>query len=155
MRKFLLVGALFLAFNFTNAQKHIIKANPMGLASGFANIGYEFVASDSETGTIAGVYFNKNKISGSGLGIEYRFYFSSEAAKGLHGGPSVGILSLSYENNSELVFSIGAETGYQWIIGKHFALDVFGAYGFLVGTDKLNGLDKSVASFGISIGYAW
>ncbi len=155
MRKFLLVGALFLAFNFTNAQENVIKVNPIGLAFGAANAGYEFTTADSQTATISGLYFSVDDISGGGLGAEYRFYFTGEAVNGWHAGPSLGYFSLSDDNESASIFSIGAETGRQWIIGEHFALDLFAGYGFLIGADNLSGLSASAASFGISIGYAW
>ncbi len=156
MKKILVLGMLFFAFNITNAQTNVIKANPLGLAFGIANAGYEFTTSDSQTATISGLYFNVSDITGFGAGAEYRFYFADEAIRGWHAGPSLGYFSLEdNSNNSASVFSIGGEVGHQWIFGEHFALDVFAGLGFNTGGDSLAGFNSTAASLGVSIGYAW
>ena len=156
MRKILVLGALFLTFNIANAQNNVIKANPLGLAFGIANAGYEFTTTGSQTATISGIYFDVLGINGGGIGAEYRFYFDGEAIKGWHAGPSLGYLSLSDDfNSSASVFSFGAEIGHQWIFGESFALDIFAGYGAVTGGDDLSGLSSSASSIGLAIGYAW
>jgi hypothetical protein len=156
MKKILVLGMLFFAFTTTKAQTNIIKANPLGLAFGIANAGYEFATTDTQTLTVSGIYFNVLDITGVGAGLEYRFYFGDEALKGWHAGPSVGYFSLEDNyNTSASVFSAGGEAGHQWIFGEHFALDVFAGLGFVTGGDELSGFNSTTASLGVSIGYAW
>ena len=156
MKKILVLGMLFFAFTTTNAQSKVIKVNPLGLAFGIANAGFEFATTDTQTATISAIYFDVLDITGFGAGAEYRFYFKGEAIKGWHAGPSLGYFSLEDDSdNSASVFSVGGEVGHQWVFGESFALDVFGGYGAIIGGDELSGLSGSSASFGVSIGYAW
>ncbi|WP_296637633.1 DUF3575 domain-containing protein [Polaribacter sp.] len=147
----------FLVFNSTSAQTNAIKVNPLGLAFGVANAGYEFTTSDSQTATISGIYYGVPGIKGFGVGAEYRFYFSTkEALKGWHAGPSVGYFSLEDDfNTSASVFSIGGEAGHQWVWDSGFLVDVFAGLGFVTGGDTLSGLNTTSAAIGVSIGYAW
>lgn len=137
-------------------QSSAVKVNPVGLAFGFANAGYEFSTSDSQSATISGLYYDVSGISGFGVGAEYRFYFGGEALKGWHAGPSLGYLSLEDDfNTSASVFSFGGEVGHQWVWNSGFLVDVFAGLGFATGGDNLNGLDSTTIGIGVSLGYAW
>ncbi len=159
MRKLFLMAMLFTSFSFSNAQEQAIKANPIGLAFGVANAGYEFSTNEKQTLTVSGLYYNISDVSGFGAGVEYRFYFSSgEALRGWHAGPSVGYFSLEDDfNNSAGFLSLGGEVGHQWIFGEHFALDVFAGLGFVSGSsDDLSvSVSSTAVALGVSIGYAW
>lgn len=159
MKKTLLIIALAIFGLNVNAQEQAIKANPLGLAFGIANAGYEFSTNENQTFTVSGLYYNISDVSGFGAGVEYRWYFSSgEALRGWHAGPSAGYFSLSDDfDNSAGFFSVGGEAGHQWIFGEHFALDVFAGLGFVTGSsDDLDVTVSSTAvSLGFSIGYAW
>lgn len=140
-------------------QEQAIKANPIGLAFGVANAGYEFSTNDAQTATISALYYNISDVSGFGIGGEYRFYFSSgEALRSWHAGPSIGYFNLSDDfDNSSGFFSIGGEAGHQWIFGEHFLLDVFAGLSFIAGdSDSLSvTVDSLGVGLGVSIGYAW
>ncbi|WP_396601397.1 DUF3575 domain-containing protein [Algibacter sp. R77976] len=160
MKKLLLCIAIaVLGFTNVNAQDQAIKANPIGLAFGVANAGYEFTVNDNQTATISGLYYNISDISGFGAGAEYRFYFSSgEALRGWHAGPSVGYFSLKDDlDTSAGFFSIGGEIGHQWILGEHFVIDTFAGLGYVAGnSDDFNvSLSTTTISLGVSLGYAW
>lgn len=160
MKNLLLFAAIaVLGLTSVNAQEQAIKANPIGLAFGVANAGYEFSTNESQTATISGLYYNISDVSGFGLGAEYRFYFSSnEALNGWHAGPSVGYLSLEDDfNNSASFFTLGGEIGHQWILGEHFLIDTFAGIGYLAGSsdDLAVSLSSAAISIGVSLGYAW
>ena len=156
MKKILVIGMLFFAFTTTKAQSNIIKANPLGLAFGIANAGYEFATTETQTITVSGIYFNVLDIKGVGVGLEYRFYFGGEALRGWHAGPSMGYFSLEDDfNTSASVFSVGGEVGHQWIIGDHFAVDVFAGLGYVTGGDELSGFNSTAFALGVALGYAW
>lgn len=156
MKKILVLTVFLLAFNALNAQTKVIKANPLGLAFGIANAGYEFETKKGQTATVSGIYFNVFDIQGVGAGFEYRFYFGGEALKGWHAGPSIGYFSLEDKYDiSASVFSFGGEAGHQWLFGEHFALDLFTGLGVITGGSDLEGFNSTAASLGVSLGYAW
>lgn len=159
MKNFYLLAIALLSLTFSNAQEQAVKANPIGLAFGVANAGYEFATNETQTLTISGLYYNISDASGFGVGAEYRFYFSSdEALRGWHAGPSVGYVSLEDDfNNSASFFALGGEVGHQWIFGEHFLLDVFAGVGYVAGDsdDLAVSVDAVAVSLGVAIGYAW
>ncbi|HHC78894.1 MAG TPA: DUF3575 domain-containing protein [Flavobacteriia bacterium] len=156
MKKLFLVVAL-VAFSFSNAQEQAIKVNPVGVAFGVANAGYEFSLKEDQTLTIAALYYNISDISGIGAGAEYRFYFSThEALRGWHAGPNIGFFSLEDDfNNSATVFSLGGEVGHQWIFGEHFVVDVFANLGAVFGSSSTLDVNSTAVGLGVSLGYAW
>jgi len=156
MRKLLLALTLLFTFSFVNAQESAIKVNPIGLAFGIGNAGYEFTINDNQTGTISALYYNVSDISGFGAGAEYRFYFTEEALRGWHAGPSLGYFSLSDDfDNSAGFFTIGGEAGHQWIFGEHFVVDVFAGIGFVSGSSDTINVNSAAIGLGVSLGYAW
>ncbi len=157
MKKLFLVVAVF-AFSFSNAQESAVKVNPIGLAFGIANAGYEFSINDTQTVTISALYYDVSGVSGFGVGGEYRFYFSDEALRGWHAGPTAGFFSLEgsglFSDTTATIFTIGGEVGHQWIIGEHFLVDTFLGIGFVSGGGDLS-VDGTVIGLGVSFGYAW
>ena len=155
--KNLVLGVTLLFSCVVFAQNNAIMANPLGLAFGVANAGYEFTTTDAQTATISGIYYGISGIKGYGAGAEYRFYFSSgEAFKGWHAGPSLGYFALEDDfNTSASVFSIGGEAGHQWVFDNGFLIDAFASVGFVTGGDTLAGLNSTAIGLGFSIGYAW
>ena len=155
--KVLVLGVALLFSCAIFSQDKAIKANPLGLAFGIANAGYEFTTKDNQTATISGIYYGVSGIKGFGAGAEYRFYFSTgEALKGWHAGPSLGYLSLEDDfNNSASVFTLGGEAGHQWVFDSGFLIDVFAGVGYVTGGDDLSGLNSTAIGLGFSLGYAW
>ncbi|TXD52862.1 MULTISPECIES: DUF3575 domain-containing protein [unclassified Polaribacter] len=114
MKKILVFTILLFSFGFALGQSKIIKANPLGLAFGIANAGFEFKTAENQSLTVSGISYNISEINGAGAGAEYRFYLAEEDLKGWHAGPSIGFFSLKDDsNNSATVFSIAVETGHQ------------------------------------------
>ena len=160
MKKFLLTIAM-VAFGFAaNAQKNVIKANPLGLAFGVADLSY--AGADVTSGS--------EKISTSAIGAEgkFKFYFSSDkdAPRGWYAAPFVNYSSASAENNAGddvgfSAFSGGALAGYQWVFGggdSGFALDLnFGAQYVSASAkgDSSVSIDGFLPRLGVSLGYAW
>ena len=158
MKKLFLVVVAVLTFSFSNAQEQAIKANPIGLAFGIANAGYEFSVNDTQTVTISALYYDVSDVSGFGAGAEYRFYFVDEALRGWHAGPAVGFFSLEgsglLSDTTSTIFTIGGEAGHQWILGEHFVIDTFVGIGFASGGGDLN-VSGTAIGIGVSLGYAW
>ena len=156
MKKIVFIFLFFLAFQSVSAQSSAVKVNPLGLAFGVANAGYEFTTTNNQTAMVSGLYYDVSGISGFGAGAEYRFYFGGEALKGWHAGPSLGYLSLEDDfNTSASVFTIGGEAGHQWVWDSGFLIDVFAGLGYVTGGDTLAGLNSTSIGLGFSLGYAW
>ena len=156
MKRILILVIALISFSAVNAQTSVIKANPLGLAVGVANAGYEFAMGESNSLTVSGTYYKVSGISGIGAGAEYRWYFGEENLKGWHAGPSAGFFSLEDNANTKAtVFTFGGEGGHQWIFDNNFVVDVFAGVGYLSGGDTLAGLNATAISIGVSLGYAW
>lgn len=155
MKKLLLTFTLAIIGFTANAQQQAIKVNPIGLAFGIANAGYEFAVTEANTLTFSGLYYDRDDVKGFGAGAEYRFYFNKEALRGWHAGPGVGYIALEDDfNNSAGVFNIGGEVGHQWILGEGFVVDTFATLGFFTGGGDVD-VDGASFSLGVSLGYAW
>ena len=159
MKKVCLLIITIFTISVVSAQEQAVKANPIGLAFGVANAGYEFSVRDAQTLTLSALYYNISDISGFGVGAEYRFYFSrNEVLRGWHAGPSVGYFSLSDDfDNSAGFFTIAGEIGHQWILKEHFLIDTFAAVGLISGSsdDLTTSVDSTAITIGVSLGYAW
>jgi hypothetical protein len=137
-------NTLIMLFTFFSisifAQSKIIKANPLGLAFGIANIGIEFSERKNQSTTFSALYYSKSDVAGFGVGLEKKNYFqTNESLKGFHTGPSVGYLNLSNDSNESLrVFSVGVEIGHQWFLSKNFTVDLFSGAVFFTGSPYLN-----------------
>ena len=156
MKRILILVVALISFSAVNSQTSVIKANPLGLAVGVANAGYEFTMGEKNSLTVSGTYYKVSDISGIGAGAEYRWYFGEEVLKGWHAGPTVGFFSLKDNANTKAtVFTFGGEAGHQWIFDNNFVVDVFAGLGYVTGGDKLAGLNATAVSLGVSLGYAW
>ncbi len=161
MKKVFLISIL-LSFTFVEAQTNIVKVNPLGLAFGIANAGYEFTIADKQSITISGAYFKESgnqdvaNVDGYGANVLYNFYFSADkvAPKGFHIAPGIGVFFLSNSTDNLSVLSLNATAGHQWILWEHFAIDVFAQYSYLTKT-SLSGVNSSNIGLGLSLGYAW
>ncbi|NJN50281.1 MAG: DUF3575 domain-containing protein [Polaribacter sp.] len=139
-----------------SAQTNAVKANPLGLAVGFLNAGYEFGVADTQSVMVSAAYYDNLGINGFGLDASYRFYFGDEVLKGWHAEPVAGALFLSdAANTSATVFNFGATAGYQWVFGSGFLIDVYGGYTYATGGKSLAGFDAGLPVLGFAIGYAW
>jgi len=156
-----------------NAQKNVIKADPVGLIFGIANASYENAIKDNQSLTFSGLYYHypdngdRIDLKGFGLGATYNFYFSKDkdAPRGFHAGPGLGYSFLNYSKKliadefgiEELkysTFNLSANAGYQWILGEHFAIDLTAQYYYFLG-ETISGIDKSNFTLGVGLGYAW
>lgn len=176
MKKIVLVIAM-VAFGLNaNAQKNVVKVNPLGLAFGAAEFSYERAISDKQAFEIglsyasADVTSGSEVISSSAIGVEgkFKFYFSDDkdAPRGWYAAPFLSYASASAESSSgdDVGFSAvagGALAGYQWVFGggdSGFALDLnFGAQ--YISASATSGTSVSFDGFlprlGLSLGYAW
>lgn len=156
MKKVLILALALFSYSAINAQTGIIKVNPIGLAFGVANAGYEFETKDGQSTTISALYYNVSDITGIGIGAEHRFYFDGEALRGWHAGPSIGYFNLKDEFDTNAnAFSIGGEAGHQWVFDSGFSVDVFAGLGFIVGGSDLSGFNSAALGIGVSVGYAF
>lgn len=176
MKKIFVVAVIVLGFTSLNAQENVAKVNPLGLALGSAELGYERVLTNNSSVEIALAYSssdatvggNTEKATGFGVEGKYKMYFSSsnDAPRGWYGAPVLTYADATAENGSlkggVSIFGAGAIAGYQWIFGggeSGFALDLnFGAQYISAKTSgdvTSASIDGLLPRLGIAIGYAW
>lgn len=176
MKKVLLVIAMVAGAFTANAQKNVIKANPLALAFGSFEVGYERVVSDNSSIELAVAYSSlkvnttggQSDVKADGFGAEgkYKFYFADNTPRGWYAAPVVSYSSTSLDSNGEKgdfsYFGAGAVAGYQWVFGggdSGFALDLnFGAQYASVSTSgaiNSTSIDGFLPKLGLSLGYAW
>lgn len=143
--KFLSIASFLMLFFMAsnlNAQ-NVVKVNPIGLAFGSLNGGYETFLTDKTSLYLKANFYSRGLVgiryTGFGVGGEYRFYLdSNDRPKGLYAGPiaSVGFIGSNSDiiNNYTLI-TIGGVIGYQWVFSEKFTVEVnIGpAYGIVTG----------------------
>jgi len=177
MRKIIFLSIALFMFNFANAQRNVIKVNPLAMAFGSISFSYETLISDkgaievSAAYTSLGVSVGSNadaKASGFGLGVGYKAYFSKtkDAPRGWYAEPNLGYSSVTTTANesdgSVSLFNLGALGGYQWIFGggdSGFALDLGLGFNYINGSSSgdVSGLTLSgiIPAGKVSIGYGF
>lgn len=163
---FLLVAALSLGFiSQAQAQKNVLKVNPLSLVLLTGNIQYERVINEAMSIQIGFLYsgfgFETGGIrigySGIGLTPEFRYYVSNarkDAPRGVYIGPYVryrnftASVSDGQDEGSWNINSIGGGMviGHQWLFGDAFALDMFIGPGFGSSNIKVVSTSGSVSS---------
>jgi hypothetical protein len=160
MKKILLTLITIFAINAaTSAQ--IIKVAPISLAFGVINAGYEHQLGEKSSLYPSAYVYSRSSVSGFGLGLQYRKYLSAskDFPAGFFVAPEAQYGSFKQKdlnNFSYSAFSIGAQIGYQWLLGDSFTLEasVGPAYwiagGSSVGTVTYDGV---LPSIGFNLGY--
>lgn len=175
MKRLIVCALALFTFAFANAQAKnaAIKANPIGLAVGIINLGYEGAVNESSSYQVSALYygieFGSTSLEGFGISPEYRWY-TGDALKGFYYGPVIGYASLSVEDGdskgSASTFNAGGQLGWNWLLGKedNFVINlglgaVYSSTSVKVdeGEDNfdLGSLDGFVPALAFSIGYAW
>ena len=160
-KKLFILSITLFTLSFAKAQSNVIKANPIGFVYGIANVSYERAFADKQSIMLSGSYFKSDEVqdvsavTAIGANITYNYYLLSDnASKGLYIGPGVGMFSISDTATKKSVLTVTGKVGYQWILWDHFAIDIYGQYVYLT-KDTFPGLERSIISPGLSIGYAW
>lgn len=143
--KFLSIASFLMLFFMAsnlNAQ-NVVKVNPIGLAFGSLNGGYETFLSENTSLYLKANFYSRSLVgtryTGFGVGGEYRFYLSdNDRPKGLYAGPiaNIGFIGTNTDiiDNYTLI-TIGGIIGYQWVFSEKFTVEVnIGpAYGIVTG----------------------
>lgn len=177
MRKVLFVVIMALISLGVNAQENVIKVNPLGLAFGAAELGYERVLNESSSIELSLAYSSSDatfssgeveKATGFGAEVKYKLYFSSanDAPKGWYAAPVATYASASAnsfdESGKVSIFAVGAVAGHQWIFGGRnsgFALDLNLGFQYISASTSgsISGvsIDGIIPKLGLALGYAW
>lgn len=177
MKKIIFLTIALLLFNFANAQRNVIKVNPIAMAFGSISFSYETLISDNGAIEVSAAYTSIGvsvgsdadvKANGFGLGLGYKAYFSKtkDAPRGWYVEPNLGYSSISTGANeadgSVSLFNLGALGGYQWIFGgseSGFALDLGLGFNYINGSSSgdVSGLTLSgvIPAGKVSIGYGF
>ena len=161
---FFLLSFVLLIGLTTNAQKNVITTNPLALALGDVNLGYERALNSSSSVLIGGEYINNMlgvDVKMGELNLGYRYYFThikKEVPRGLYISPqaSIGLGKLSDQNATLL--GAGAELGHQWI-WSGFTLNLgVGVFYYNLECIKENETTRYyglIPGLNVSVGYAF
>lgn len=170
--KKIIISLTFLAIVFgVEAQKNLVKTNPLTLAFGSFNATYERVLNPSSSVLFKGHYmfeFMGEDVSLGGLGIGYRYYVT-HVKKAVPGGfyaqPQLTMLlgstqgyyeyGYGYERDKMSSFAIGAELGYQWCWSSGFTLDLGLGPSYRWMTTDGETVSGIIPSATVSIGFAF
>lgn len=143
--KFLSIASFLMLFFMASnlSGQNVVKVNPIGLAFGSLNGGYETFLSDNTSLYLKANFYSRSLVgtryTGFGVGGEYRFYLSdNDRPKGLYAGPiaNVGFIGTNSDfiDNYTLI-TVGGIIGYQWVFSEKFTVEVnIGpAYGIVAG----------------------
>ena len=165
---FMLVTATISCFS-QDEPKNVVKANPLGLIFGNANISYERALGNHSSIVFAPSFgflkLNDLKYSTFGLGAEYRFYLSGSkmAPKGTYVAPGVsfqfGKVKSDVSETNLTGFGGKAVIGRQWVFESGFTLDLQGGIQYTsfsfegdIGASAFKGV---LPTLGLGLGYAW
>jgi hypothetical protein len=131
-----------LSLHSVNAQS-LIKVNPIGLAFGSLNAGYEHFVSEKASWTARANFYSRGilgiRYTGFGVGAGYRFYLSEgERPKGLYAGPIANVAFIGANDDvigNYTLITLGAVIGYQVRLADRWFLDfnVGPTYGIITG----------------------
>jgi hypothetical protein len=172
-----IIVLLFIFYSNLNAQKNVIKVNPLGLLFNTIPIQYERVNS-SRTAIGIDVSFLKHEVTvdnskktdiiGIGVEAKYKIGLDSKTSmpRGWYAAPLAGFgfaeTTVNNITSGANIINFGLITGYQWIfseISKGVALDInvggnyinASTYGSATGI-SINGLHPRI---GVGIGYSF
>jgi hypothetical protein len=111
---------------------NVVKLNPIGLAFGNINLGYQRALAPAHAFQVSANYWYKifgTEVSGFGIRGGYQFFLTSqtkEAPEGFYIGPQISYNSLNEKGTDVSVsaFGVGAMLGYQWIWNSGLCLDL-------------------------------
>lgn len=167
MKNTILLAILLVAVGIqANAQKNVIKFNPLPLILGTAELDYERVVTGHTSFQIELGYTTlnfessdgeKDNYDGFSIGAQYRFYLQEkyEAPQGWFGAPYIGYSAAKY-NDEDLkynVFSIGGVIGYQWQLSP-VAIDLYFGPGYFNRNADDSSFDVGFNGLGLKAGFA-
>jgi|GEM_PF-3243603 len=170
MKNFLLsIGIIFLCVTFGYAQKSILKVNLYTwIEHGDPEVYMEFnlnkyssVDGALRLGLGSNPFSNRVEFNVD-IRAGYRYYFLHkifDAPIGLYIRPVVGFSSLPYSNVHQLIgrqsnFQMGATGGFQYIINKKFAIDLFAGQAYFISlNDNYDSQFRPVYNIGIGYGF--
>ena len=161
MKKVLFTLITIFAINGV-ASAQIVKVSPIALAFGVINAGYEKQLGDKSSIYASASFYSRSTISGIGLGLQYRKYLSSskDFPAGFFVAPEVQYGSFKQKDFGDFgysAFSLGAQIGYQWLLGDSFTIEVSGGPAYWIPASKGTGntltYDGVSPSIGFNLGY--
>lgn len=162
MKKILLTLITIIAVNAT-VSAQIIKVAPIALAFGVINAGYEMKLGEKSSIYPTASFYTSSGTTGFGLGLQYRKYLSSnkDFPTGFFVAPELQYANLSAKSSglsdyTYSAFSVGAQIGYQWLLGDNFTIEASIGPAYWISSTQAgydvvyNGIRPSI---GLNLGY--
>jgi len=108
-----------------------------------ANAGVDLAVNDHQTIGVTGIVTMGNSwykdVNGSGLQLDYRFWFKRKLFQDFFFGPQLGLYHYRMNEDSSVkrhtALTAGFVSGYGWMISRHWNVDLFMGAGYLLYAD--------------------
>ena len=99
-------------------HNQVLSANPFGLMFEWFNADYERKINESSTWGLSGSFLSLGDDTDYlNTQMAYRYYPQGAALTGFYLGGKGGVHRAGVEDDSELLFGLGFELGYNWLLG--------------------------------------
>ena len=99
-------------------NKQVVSANPFLLSFGVFNVEYERKHKASTTWGASTSMVGFDDATYKNVAAFYRYYPGGNALSGLFVGGRGGVHRVSFQSLSAVMYGVGFELGYDWILGK-------------------------------------
>ena len=142
----ILIGTLLLAGlgRCAQAQTVVVHSNALLWAAKCANVGVDLTVNDYQSIGVTGLVTMGDswikKMNGSGLQLDYRFWFKHKLFQDFFFGPQLGLYHYRKDGEDSSVqrhtaLTAGFVSGYGWMINRHWNVDVTVGAGYLLYAD--------------------
>ena len=162
----ILIGTLLWAGleRCAQAQTVVVHSNALLWAAKCANVGVDLTVNDYQSIGVTGLVTMGDswikKMNGSGLQLDYRFWFKRKLFQDFFFGPQLGLYHYRKDGEDSSVqrhtaLTAGFVSGYGWMINRHWNVDVTMGAGYLLYADP-NQHHKFVSTnLGANISYVF
>lgn len=146
------------------AQTVVVHSNLVMWAAKCANVGIDLAVNDYQSIGVTGMVTMGDswieKVNGSGIQLDYRFWFKRKLFQDFFFGPQIGLYHYRKDGEDSSVqrhtaLTAGFVSGYGWMINRHWNVDVVMGAGYLLYADPNKHHKFVPTNFGANLSYVF
>ena len=146
------------------AQTVVVHSNLVMWAAKCANVGMDLAVNDYQSIGVTGLVTMGDswvkKVNGSGIQLDYRFWFKRKLFQDFFFGPQLGLYHYRKDGEDSSVqrhtaLTAGFVSGYGWMINRHWHVDVVMGAGYLFYADPNQHHKFVPTNFGANLSYVF
>jgi len=146
------------------AQTVVVHSNLVMWAAKCANVGMDLAVNDYQSIGVTGMVTMGDswvkKVNGSGIQLDYRFWFKRKLFQDFFFGPQLGLYHYRKDGEDSSVqrhtaLTAGFVSGYGWMINRHWNVDVVMGAGYLLYADPNQHHKFVPTNFGANLSYVF